>query len=84
MTEIIDLRSRAEQYKKEAYAQKGLQKTNGKFSTGDVIEFWSGYNDDIRYRAEVAGVVKQDIYIVWDCFWSPIQDNETTKIKLAA
>ena len=84
MTDICDIRKKSESYKKEAYAQKGLEKSNGKFSKGDVIEFWSGYNDDIRYRAEIAGVMGDDIYIVWSCYWSPIRDDNRRKINKVA
>lgn len=79
---IIDLRKKSEIHKKEAYALEGLQESNGHFKRGNVIEFWSGYNDDIRYRAEIAGVIGNDIYIVWDCYWSSIQDDKRRKIKI--
>ena len=78
MTQIIDIRG---QYKKDAHKIKGLQQSNGDFKSGDVVEFWAGYDDDIRYRAEVSGVIGNEIYIVWDCYWFPIKDDNVREIK---
>ena len=80
--DIIDLQEKSNQYRKAAREQKGLSSTNGKYKRGDIIEFWSGYSDNIRYRAEIAGFIDENIYIIWDCYWSPIRDNKITDIKV--
>ena len=85
MTNIIDLREKSIHHKKEALARfKNLQKTNGKFSAGDIIEFWAGYNNDIRYRTEIIGVIGDDLYLSWDCYWFPIQDDKNSMIAKVA
>lgn len=76
----------AAQHKKEAIqfaANRNLLISNGDFKAGDVIEFWAGYNDDIRYQTEIFGFDKEgNIYVVWDCYWSPIRNDKTRNIKL--
>ena len=52
------------------------------FKVGDVIQFWTGYNDDIRAEASIKGIDGDDLYVYTDCYWFPIQDNKTTKIKI--
>jgi hypothetical protein len=52
------------------------------FEADDIIELWGGYNSDIRYRARVLGVDGEDIYLNWNCYWFPIQDDATRKIEL--
>ena len=78
----IDLRKKSEGHRQKALALEGLQKTNGKFSRGDVIEFWGGYNNDIRYTAEISGTINDEIYLIWDCYWFPIRDENNRDIKL--
>ena len=65
-----------------------FMRTNGydkgkhdKFTVGQQIEFFTGYNDDIRAKATIKGIDGNDLYIYEDCYWFPIQDNEKTKIS---
>jgi hypothetical protein len=53
-----------------------------KFFIGQEIEFWTGYNDDIRARARIKGISGNDLYVYNDCYWYPIQDNEITNIAI--
>lgn len=60
-----------------------LNKTHDKYSIGDKITFWAGYNDDIRYMSEIIGIGEDgEIYVIWDCFWSPIRDDARRSIQL--
>lgn len=60
-----------------------LRKEHPKFKVGDVIEFYSGYDDDILYRSEITGFDPNgDIYVLWDSCWFPIQDDSKRRIKL--
>lgn len=77
---IWDLTEESEKYRKAATSQS-LANDNQEFRAGDVIEFFTGYNNDIRARAEIAGTNGSDIYLVWDCYWFPIQDDERRQIK---
>lgn len=53
-----------------------------KYSIGDIIEFYGGTNSDIRYRSEILGFTTENkIFVLWDCFWFPIEDSEERKIK---
>lgn len=54
---------------------------HNKFTIGDVIEFYTGYNDDIRASASIKGINGNDIYVYNDCYWFPIQDDNRRKIK---
>ena len=78
----------AKAYKADAlrYAKKHqLDKAHDRFAVGDKITFWAGYNGDIRYLSEITGIDENgDIFVVWDCFWFPIQDNDKRKIEIAA
>lgn len=53
------------------------------FSVGQVIEFWGGNNNDIRMKSEITGFDNDgDIYVLWDCYWSPIRDCKSRNITL--
>lgn len=55
--------------------------------TGDIIEFWAGYDNDIRYRATIHGFdEKGQVYVNWDCYWFPInlQDKYNRDFKKVA
>jgi hypothetical protein len=65
-------------------AKHGHKHQHPRFSIGDKITFWAGYNGDIRYLSEITGIDENgEIYVVWDCFWSPIRDEPRRKIELA-
>ena len=38
---------------------------------GDVVEFTSGHNDNIRYKTRILGFDLKDgeAYMLWDCYW---------------
>lgn len=45
--------------------------------TGDVIEFWGGYDNDIRFRSTIHGFdEKGKAYVNWDCYWFPVDLTE--------
>lgn len=53
------------------------------FKIGDVIQFYGGYNNDILYQTEILGFdVDNEIYVLWDCYWFPIQDDIRRNINL--
>jgi hypothetical protein len=67
----------------EQVAKLGLNNSHPKFKTGQVVEFWAGANNDIRYRTNIIGFdLDNDIYLNWDCYWFPIKDDERRSIKL--
>lgn len=62
---------------------KGFAESNGDLNIGDIIEFTSGMNNDIRYTTEILGFDGDgDIYLLWDCFWFPIRKEDTRSIKV--
>ena len=84
MDEIIDLIEKSKSV--EASFYEGLRvsgriepfeytTTNEKLGlkAGDIIEFWSGYHNDIRYRTKILGFDNAGkAYMLWDCYWSPV------------
>ena len=63
--------------------ENNLSKENEKFKVGQIIEFWAGYNGDIRYKTEITGFGKNgEIYLLWDAYWSHIKDDDYRKIKV--
>ena len=82
---IADLTAeRQDTAKIEAFKQRDyITQAHNKFKVGQIIEFWGGYNNDIRYRAEIFAFDKDgEIYVLWDCFWFPIKDETKRDIKL--
>ena len=62
--------------------ERGFNKGyNDKFKVGDVIEFYTGINDHIRARAKIKGIDGVNLYVYFDSYWYPIQDDEVRKIK---
>ena len=59
------------------YCQKnGYDKNkNETYKIGDIVSFWGGYNEDIRYTSEITGFDKDCIYVAWDCHWYPVKDD---------
>lgn len=55
--------------------------THTRFSVGEKIEFFTGYNDDIRASATIKAINGNDIYVYNDCYWFPIQDDNKRKIS---
>ena len=84
--DVIDL---TKKYNKEAIQEwkKWNLKNNHntshkKFKIGDKIFFISGNYNNIKYKSEILGINKDEIYILWDCYWSPIKDNKETNIVI--
>ena len=79
-----------EQYRHDNITKKDIEKwianktvepiSNDKFKVGQVIEFNGGYNNDIRFKSEITYVDGPDIYVLWDCYWAPIQDETKRRI----
>jgi hypothetical protein len=75
------IRNKFENYKSKI---KGFKETHNELDLkiGDIIEFTSGYNDDIRYTTEILGFDSDDdIYLLWDAYWSPIRNSKIRDIK---
>lgn len=76
------LRSRALGCLKSNY---GTEHSHPRFKRGDIVEYWAGYNDDIRFSTEVLSFdSKGGIYLLWDTYWVPIFDDESRSIRLLA
>jgi len=65
----------------ELYKQKikGFTNINKEFNlkTGDIIKFISGHNDDIIYISKILGFDSDgEAYMLWDCYWFPINLNK--------
>ena len=83
---MIDL---LKQYTEDKTLLSNIKKLNlssehPKFKVGNIITFYAGYNKDILYKSKIIGFDKNDIYVLWDCYWSPIQDDVNRKIKIIA
>jgi hypothetical protein len=64
-------------------ARNGYDKgTHAKFKIGQMIEFWTGFTDDIRASASIKGINGDDLYVYSDCYWFPIQDDKNRKIQV--
>ena len=57
------------------------KQNNTRFSLGEKVSFWTGYNRDIRAAATIKHIDDKDIYVYLDCYWCPIQDDEERKIE---
>jgi hypothetical protein len=85
MANIVDLTKKYENYSdvRDFLKRAKLLSAFGPYKKGDVIEFWGGYNDDIRFRAKITGFNKDgDIYLEWDSYWFPIRDEKKRGIKI--
>lgn len=77
-----------ERYGNDNQIKQGIKNLNllyefGDLKKGDVITFYAGYNSDILYKSMITGFDQDgDIYVLWDCYWSPIRLNDVNrKIK---
>lgn len=89
---ILDLQQQHEGTQTEIscneYAKK-LSTEHPIFKVGDIIEFWAGYYNDIRMRTKIIGFGKSNkeqetndqIFLFWDCYWSPIKNDSNRNIK---
>lgn len=73
-----------ESFEKYKVKLTGVKDTHKHLRVGDVIEFIAGYNLDIIYITKILGFDSEgDIYLLWDCYWSPIRlTDPNRKIKL--
>jgi hypothetical protein len=55
-----------------------------KFAVGEKIEFFTGYNDDIRAVATIKAISGDELYVYSDCYWYPIKDDQRRKIRKVA
>ena len=83
-TEIHDLNLRGNYLEAfKSWQEKGNYKQineNKEFGLkkGDIIEFWGGYNNDIRFKSTIHGFDENGkAYINWDCYWFPVDFTET-------
>ena len=68
---------------------KNLSTENPIFKVGDIIQFWTGYYNDILVKSKIIGFGKSNkeqtendnIFIFWDCWWSPIKNDSNRNIK---
>lgn len=68
---------------------KNLSSEHPIFKIGDVIQFWTGYYNDILVKSKIIGFGKSNgeqetndnIFIFWDCWWSPIKNDSNRNIK---
>lgn len=79
--QLWDLDERAADNDARRYWASIKNTPHPRFKVGDVIEFWTGHNDDIRAKARIKAINDNDIYVYSDCYWFPIQDDERRKIK---
>jgi hypothetical protein len=49
--------------------------------SGDHIYIISGYNSDMIYKVTILGFNNEDIYLVWDCYWFPVQKKRIVNLK---
>lgn len=55
---------------------------NDKFKVGDKILFIAGYYNHLEFKSEILGFDDDGgIYVLWDCYWFPIFDNEIRNIR---
>ena len=75
-----------EKFDKFKHKIEGFKETHDELDLkiGDIIEFNGGYNNDIRYTTEILGFDSDnDIYLLWESYWYPIQnDNKRNIIKV--
>ena len=63
------------------FLAKGIKHTDENkelgLKKGDVIEFWGGYDNDIRFRSRIHGFDSDGkAYVNWDCYWFPVDLTE--------
>lgn len=60
-----------------------LRKEHPRYKVGQIIEFNGGYDNDIRMKSRITGFDDEgwNIYVLWDCYWYSIKDEERRNIK---
>ena len=65
------------------YRRHKLFTIHTKYKVGQIISFIGGYNNDINYITKIIGFDNDGgIFLLWDCYWYPIRDEEIRKIKV--
>ena len=68
---------------KYGIAKLNLLDTHPKYKVGQTIQFIGGYNRGVRFTSRITGFDSDgDIYVIWDCYWFPIRDEECRDIKI--
>ncbi len=84
--ETIILTNKYQELKKEAIEKiktyQNYTSTHKKFEIGQIIQFYGGYNNDILYQTEILGFNGDKLYVLWDCYWFSIADDNVRQIKL--
>lgn len=48
----------------------------------DLISFWGGFHNNFRYTSKIYGFDEDgDIYVIWDCYWFPLKDDNERQIE---
>lgn len=69
-----------EAFEKYKTKLKGVKDSHEHLKVGNTIEFISGYNYDIKYTTKILGFDSEgDIYVLWDCYWSPIRLSDPNR-----
>ncbi len=80
--EDIEFKQKFEKYKEKLKGFKTVSEKTG-LKAGDIIEFIAGYNMDIKYTTEILGFDEdEDIYLLQDCYQSPIRMEDRRAIKV--
>lgn len=59
------------------FKEKSNLSNNGNgFKAGDIINIVAGYNSNINYKIEILGFEGIDTFLLWDCYWMPIDLNK--------
>lgn len=61
-----------------------LHQKHSKFQVGQTISFLTGIDRDTRIVTKITGFSKdgKEIFVLWDCYWYGIQDDETRQIQI--
>lgn len=79
---IEKYQEKRQEFIKKVREMKCFMEEHPKFKIGDKISFYGGHNNDILYHSEIIGFdTDKDIFVLWDCYWFPIRDEERRKIK---
>lgn len=64
-------------------SEMNLLTSHPDFKIGQTIKFYGGYNGDTVFKSKITGFDKDGgIYVLWDCYWFPIYNDEKRKIEV--
>lgn len=56
--------------------------THPDYKIGDIIQFMTGFDNDILAQASIKGIDENDLYVYIDCYWFPINAlDQSRQIK---